>query len=346
MSFKEIIGQQVAKEILKRSLEKDRIASAYLFSGPEGVGKALTALNFAKALNCKRHKTDSCSSLDGDYRCSSCKKIDAFSHPDVKFFFPAPQKSRNDKTRNELLLKGEVHRYQKTEVISIEDIREIAELLLLKPFEAKRRVIIIIDAEAMNVEAQNSFLKILEEPPKDTTIILTSSHPDKLFSTIVSRCLRIGFRRLSANEVKQYLSKRYDISYEKIELISRLSNGSITRADSFLNGESLEQRELLKSILLEKDFMKLQEIVDKDTLKEFIDFTLFLFKDLNSKRVGQEILNIDLEDNVRTLSKFYNLKEIKEMVKILEESMANITRNVNPELIANVIFDKFKDVSN
>ena len=106
MSFHDVIGQAEAKKLLERSLRKERIASAYLFYGPEGIGKTITALNFARALNCKNHEIDSCSSLEDSERCSSCKKIDSSSHPDIMVVFPAPKKAREGRGRNDLLKEG------------------------------------------------------------------------------------------------------------------------------------------------------------------------------------------------------------------------------------------------
>lgn len=343
MSFNEIIGQKEVKAILKKSLKKERIASAYLFSGPNGVGKTITSLNFAKAMNCKKHRTDSCSSGVSNTKCPSCRKIDAFSHPDIKIIFPVPKKIREENGRNELLQKGEIHMYQKSDVISIDDIRDIGKSLLMKPFEAKRRVVIVVDADTMTQEAQNSFLKVLEEPPQDTTIILTSSQPEKLFSTIVSRCQRINFKRLGREEVKGYLLEKGGLADEEADLICFLSNGSIKNANAFLYEDGKEERELLKNIVIKRDYEKLSETYSKDALKKFINFFLLLVRDIHIAGTGEKLLNADIEDYIYSVHNQYSVKELKETVELLRNSLINISRNVNPELISNVIFNRLKE---
>ncbi len=99
MSFSEIVGQIEVKRLLENSLRKERIASAYLFHGTEGVGKTISAINFTKAMNCKLNSTDSCFKDTVDKKCSSCKKIDSFSHPDVMIFFPVPKEIREKKKK-------------------------------------------------------------------------------------------------------------------------------------------------------------------------------------------------------------------------------------------------------
>ncbi len=343
MSFNEIIGQIEVKKLLKKSLKKGRIASAYLFSGPEGVGKTTTSLNFAKAMNCKLYQFDSCSKDISGVKCPSCKKIETFSHPDVKIVFPVPKKIREENKRNELLREGKIHKYKKTEIISIDDIRDIEKSLLMKPFEAKRRVVIIIDADAMKHEAQNAFLKILEEPPQDTTIILTSSHAEGLFSTIVSRCQKITFKRLSKTEMKNFLSEKGELTDEEIELICLLSGGSIKNAMEFLDEEGRGERQLLKTITTKKDYDKLREIYDKEGLEKIINFLLPFFRDIQIARTGEKLINADMKDYIHSVHTKYSREELNETVELLEKSLINISRNISPELISNVIFDRIKE---
>ena len=342
MSFNEIIGQQEVKKLLKNTLIKQRIASAYLFVGPSGIGKATAAFNFAKAMNCSLHKADSCPKVHSEEICSSCKKIDAFSHPDVTVLFPVPKKFREENRRNELQQANKIHSYRKTEIITIDDVRDIAEILLMKPFEAKRRVIIIIDGETMNTEAQNAFLKILEEPPLDTTIILTSSQPERLFLTILSRCQKISFRRLTEEEIKGFILGKGNYSNEDIELVSHLSNGSLSRAVELLDENRKIEREILKMILIKNDYEKLKETFDKEKLVRFIDFLIPFLRDVRIVETGQKLLCVDIEGFTHSIHKRYSNGELNETFELLRNSLTNISRNINPELISNVVFDRLK----
>lgn len=343
MSFSEVCGQTEVKELLRRSLLKKRIASAYLFSGPEGVGKTMTAIIYAKAMNCRLHDTDACASSGGTERCPSCKKIDVISHPDIRIVLPVPRKVREEKSQHRLLEEGRLHAYQRTEIISINDIRDIEEMLFLKPFEARRRVVIVVDADTMNQEAQNAFLKLLEEPPGDTTIILTSSWPEKLFATIRSRCQRIQFRRLSREEMKHYLNERFELNEPEMDLICLLSNGSIRKAEELLDEEHRRERELLKALVVNMEFEKLKEIEDKEMLERFITFLIPLMRDIGVVGSGAGIANADMEDYVRVAGETYTTEEIRERIHFLSLALARLTRNVNPRIIAHVAYNSIKE---
>ncbi|MEK6653183.1 MAG: DNA polymerase III subunit delta', partial [Nitrospirota bacterium] len=148
MALKDIIGQEKAINILLGTLSQNRIPSSYLFAGESGIGKKFTAVNFAKTLNCLNSQPSDCCD-----ECPSCKKIDSQTHPD--FMMVTPEKSE----------------------IRVEEVRAIEEALSFAPYEGKRKVVIVDEAEAMNASAANAFLKTLEEPPPQSIIILIASSP-------------------------------------------------------------------------------------------------------------------------------------------------------------------------
>ena len=177
MSLHTIIGQEKAVRILSGTLKRGCVPSSVLLSGDSGIGKRLAALNYAKALNCLEPVD-----FDACDHCNSCRKIDVESHPDVTTLLP-----ENDE-------------------IKIEVIRQAGEMLSLRPYEGKKKVLIFDDADFMNINAANAFLKTLEEPPSDSVIILISTSPDRLPETIRSRCMHIRFRPLSDEAFKRVLS--------------------------------------------------------------------------------------------------------------------------------------------
>src|SRR3972149_11488745 len=152
--FEEIIGQEIPKRLLLRSLQQNRLPSAFLFSGPNGVGKKTTALLFAKALNCKENQRTLLPSPFPCGACSSCLKIDSKNHPDVRVIEPEPKGKRE---------------------IPIEAIRELRREVVMKPFEGRKRIFLLFHSDHMSLEASNAFLKTLAEPPLDTLFILTST---------------------------------------------------------------------------------------------------------------------------------------------------------------------------
>lgn len=181
MALLDIIGQDKAVRILSGTIKRERVPSSILLSGDSGIGKRLAALNYAKALNCLEPvDSDACD------RCISCRKIDNEVHPDVTTLLP-----ENDE-------------------IKIEMIRQAGETLSLRPYEGKKKVLIVDDADMMNISAANAFLKTLEEPPENSLIILVSSSPDRLPDTIRSRCMHVRFHPLSGEAFKQVLSLKAD----------------------------------------------------------------------------------------------------------------------------------------
>ncbi|HMK57261.1 MAG TPA: DNA polymerase III subunit delta' [Dissulfurispiraceae bacterium] len=179
MSLQSVIGQDKAVRILYGTLKRERVPTSILLSGDSGIGKRLAALNYAKALNCLAPvDSDACDS------CISCRKIDGEIHPDVTTLLP-----ENDE-------------------IKIEAIRRAEETLSLRPYEGRKKVLVIDDADTMNINAANAFLKTLEEPPDDSIIMLVSPSPDRLPDTIRSRCMHVRFRPLSGEAFSRVLEMK------------------------------------------------------------------------------------------------------------------------------------------
>jgi DNA polymerase-3 subunit delta' len=208
MSLADIIGQEKAIGMLTGILERQRLANSYIFSGEPGIGKKLSALNFAKAINCQKSeaisepripntkvspRTDACDV------CKACLKIESGSHPDLLLISPEDRQ------------------------IKIDEIRLIDKALSFRPFEGKKKVVIIDDADAMNIAAANAFLKTLEEPPEDSVIILISSRSDRLPATIRSRCSRINFVTLSLESCREVLHGK--VPDKDAAALARLSVG-------------------------------------------------------------------------------------------------------------------------
>jgi DNA polymerase-3 subunit delta' len=177
MSLAGVVGHEKPVRILSGLIKRNRVPSSMLLSGDSGIGKRFTALNFAKAINCLAP-----AALDACDQCPSCVKIDHASHPDVITITP-----ENDE-------------------IKIEAIRQAEEMLWLKPYEGRKKILIVDDADRMNIGASNAFLKTLEEPPNDSLIMLISASPDRLPDTVRSRCMHVRFRPLPAEACRRVVS--------------------------------------------------------------------------------------------------------------------------------------------
>lgn len=214
-TLNDIQGQQRAVSLLKRQLDSGRLAHAYLFVGPDGSGKTTTALAFAKALMCS-------AGHGGCGTCSSCRRADEGLHPDIHL----------------------VERGEETADIKVGQIRKLLDELALTPFEAQHKAAIVDDAERLNPEASNAFLKTLEEPSAGTVLILVAADKWALLDTVVSRCRMIRFRALPDDVIHDILISQ-GVDAEKADAASALAAGNVKRALSLVDSDLTEERRWL-----------------------------------------------------------------------------------------------------
>jgi DNA polymerase-3 subunit delta' len=213
--FSAIVGQDVVVAALQNAIGRGRLPHALLFVGPAGVGKATTALVLAQALNCPTSgPADACG------ECVSCSKIVRGIHPDLLSIAPSPR---------EIRIAWITPRRNPPKNAPPES-RTVTRFIGYKPFEGRRRVVVIDQAHTMNPEAQNALLKTLEEPPDSTIMILTSSSPGALLPTVRSRCQTLQFSPVGQAMIRDYLTGMLDMEPDEAELRAALSPGSIGRA--------------------------------------------------------------------------------------------------------------------
>jgi DNA polymerase-3 subunit delta' len=326
MSLQRILGQDQPRRIIQNALENKSVSHAYLFYGPKSIGKNLTAIEFAKALNCKDSETaDNCGN------CPSCKKIDQGMHPD--FFFLEPKKS-SPTARNAY--------------INVEEIRELQKKLAFLPYEAKTKVAIIDGAETMNPQAANTLLKTLEEPPSSTILILIASNPHQLLPTIVSRCQGIKFHLLSTEAVRQILRQcmppeTEEFSEKELDLRTLRSMGRISRALE----EDIEATDQYREgilFLLEQVSFKRMDVVFKwtkqwakrsDKIQSVLDEMLNLLRDLaviKCQGENPEILNRDILDRLKPLAEKKSTRTLTAMFDSALATKSALTANANLQL--------------
>jgi len=218
--MQQIYGQKQAKELLTRSLAADRLAHAYLFQGPGGIGKQLFARKLAASINCSENNA-----LESCGVCSSCKKMAAGSHPD--FLLVSPEKG----------------------AIKIAQVRELIKKLSFAPYEAETRVVLVEDVHTMRQEAANSLLKTLEEPPENNILILTADSAGNVLQTILSRCQTIPFYSLTTEETVKILLEQEEMDQQTALLLARLGEGSPGKALLLHNKDLISLRETLVTFL-------------------------------------------------------------------------------------------------
>ena len=237
MSFQDIRDQHVPIRLLKNILRQGRVPNGLLFWGPGGVGKRLTAIEFAKALNCTERQTTP-DNTDGCGECLSCRKTIHGNHPDVSILAPV----------------------KKSRIIDVESVNAMNEMASLRAFEGAWRVFIILEADRMGVSAQNHFLKTLEEPPGNSAFILVTEFPGVLLPTIRSRCQRLRFGALRPETVIELLRRHRDIPEKTAAAIAAISQGQMSRALDLVDTNKREVAlALVQDLATGKDPLELAE---------------------------------------------------------------------------------------
>ena len=303
--FETIYGQDLAIQILNSALSKEHISSAYLFSGPEGVGRRKTAKIFTKAI------LDKHLGKEGTRR-----KIENNNHPDLLWI--QPSYAVQGKIISQEQAKLENLSIKSPPQIRLNQIKEIIEFLGKKPLESERSIVIIEDIEKMNESASNALLKTLEDP-KAGLFILITQRPEKLLATIRSRCQIVPFIRLEDNEVKKIIQRSAivprvdDMTNEKVKELIAFSDGSpgkyITNVQYWLD---------ISRALSQKVEIKLTSQIEALKLaKEITD-------ELN---IEQQLWFISFQQNI-----FWEKENNSNIVKKLEELRKQLLTYVQPRL--------------
>ncbi len=200
--FADVRGHERAREFLRTALAHDRLPHALLFAGADGIGKRTLALAFVARLQCEHDGEDACG------ECSSCRQIAAASHPDVQLLSVTPGKKE----------------------IGIDRIRDVKRFMQLQPLRGKAKVAIIDEAHLLTIPAQNALLKVLEEPPPRSFLLLVSSNPEALLATVRSRCQRLQFAPLPTDTVVEILTAAAEIDGAAARELALLAEGSPGRA--------------------------------------------------------------------------------------------------------------------
>lgn len=327
MSFSKILGQDIVVERLKKSIQNKKIFHSYIFCGPEGVGKKITAITFAKALNCENYLDDACDI------CPTCKKITSNNHPDVKIINP----------------EG------KGGIIKVEQIRESIKDMSFRPYEGKYKIYIFNNAEKMKQESANTFLKMLEEPLHYVISILITTYLESLLPTIISRCNVLKFNYLNSKIVSEILKKQTNIPDDLISPISELSCGDLKRAINekekiiYLRDNTISAL----SFLSRKDYVSVlrttEEIIkvskqndgdDRERILEILNIILLWFRDIVFLKYGIDkyIVNRDVLQKLKNEAEVYTLQDLFNAIQNIKDTKIHISRYSNIAMSLNIMF--------
>ncbi len=315
-TFEEVAGQKVIVQTLQNALNQNKIAHAYLFAGPRGTGKTTMAKLFAKALNCERGVGHQCN------ECSNCLAVNDGSHQDIVEIDAA---SNN----------------------GVDDVRALVDNVNYAPIKGRYKVYIIDEVHMMSANAFNALLKTLEEPPSHVVFILATTEPHKIIPTILSRCQRYNFSKVSDKDIKQRMIEILNIenvSYEEsaIDLIISLADGGVRDALSMLDQVLAYANQTLN----EADVLELFALLNK---ADKLDL-LFAIKDYNVKLLMSKISHfLDKGIDVRRLSAdlLGLLKDLLIFYKTKDESlMLFLTKGEAEQLSNNLSLSRLNELIN
>jgi DNA polymerase-3 subunit delta' len=225
MPFRDVIGHRKLVALVAQSIQRGTLPPSLLLTGPDGVGKRLVAVAAAQALNCPAFRSDPAAHPDACGTCPSCTRIARGVHPDVLILEPGDNGS-----------------------IKIDQVRDAVDRAGYRPFEGRRRVVIVDDADALVPAAQNALLKTLEEPPSASVFMLITARPDVLLPTVRSRCPQLRFRPLDADDVAAALMARGRKETEA-RAIAAIADGSVGHALGAQAADLVEARDVAVRVL-------------------------------------------------------------------------------------------------
>ncbi len=324
-SFDKIKGNNLIINLFQSSIYNNNIGHSYIIDGESGSGKTLLAKTFAKTLLCEKSDVNPC------LKCSSCLSFDSNNNPDIFYIEPKTTKS-----------------------IGTDIVRdEINETVLIKPFKYKYKIYIIEDFNALSIQAQNSFLKTLEEPPNYVVFLLLTTNYNTLLQTILSRCVILKTKPLSDNLIKEYLLENFNNS--DIDTIASISNGNIGTAINYIQDDAfLEKREfalniikkiikadLVETTLLYNDFSDYQNDIES----VFLLFSYF-YRDMliykNTKNI-QNIIQKDKLNDIIDLEQRFSEKNLLKKLQSINNSIEKLKHNTNKQMTVELLLLKLKE---
>ena len=332
MPFKDLAGHSRVTTLLARAIAGSSLPPSLLFSGLDGVGKRTTAVAVAEALNCITPIRRGPHEVDGCGECTACRRIARNTHPDILIVSPGDGSS-----------------------IKVEPVREAIERTDYRPFEGRKRVIIIDDADTLEHHAQSALLKRLEEPPSGSVFILVTARPDVLLPTVRSRCAQLRFARLAVPEIEHVLTARCRLKAADARQAASLGEGSVARAlevhrEGRANSRaaaheilqaSARARDERQRLALAKDLLPKESgqspAEARDQLAGCLRMVATLLRDvavLNSRADRRMLANADLESELGALTRAFDRARAVRAFTAVDRALGALDRHASPKLVA------------
>jgi DNA polymerase-3 subunit delta' len=330
MPFRDVVGHSRLVTLLSRAVARNTLPPSLLLAGPAGVGKRRVAVALASVLNCLDAKTGELE-RDACGQCASCRRIARGVHPDVLVVEPGDSGS-----------------------IKIEAIRDVIDRAGFRPFEGRRRAVIVDEADAMVPQAQNALLKTLEEPPSASVFLLVSSLPDALLPTVRSRCPQLRFAALPVADLVTVLMRDHKLDAAEARAAADAADGSVGGALAASSTDVVEARQtaarLLGQVARGSDPARRIDAakmltpakpsppgVEREQLAVCLRAMSSLLRDLSiiGSRIDTGALaNADLADDLDALSRSYDARRSVRGYSAVDQALAALERNASPKVVA------------
>ncbi len=328
--FDDIVGHDRIKEHLKNAIQLDKISHAYIFNGPQGIGKKTIATVFAQAVQCEEGGTTPCG------RCHSCLQAVSGNQPDIIWVT-----------------------HEKPASIGVEDVRlQVNSDILIKPYSSRYKVYIIDEAEKMTVQAQNALLKTIEEPPAYGIIILLTTNADSFLPTILSRCVTLNLKPLTNKEVENYLMTKEKIPDYHARFAAAFAQGRLGRAISIATSENFnELKDSVLHLLKYINEMELTEVIEavKDAaahkldIEDYIDFMMMWYRDVLIYKSTNDANLVIFKDELKYIRKDATDRSydgLNRILKAMDVAKIRLAANVNFELTMELMMLTIKEKDN
>lgn len=326
--FSEISGQKKVVEHFLNAIKMNKISHAYIINGEKGMGKKMMAKAFAMTVQCEKGELEPC------MECHSCKQFVSGNHPDIKWVT-----------------------HEKPATISVEDIRiQINNDIMIRPYEYKRKIYIIDEAEKMNAASQNALLKTIEEPPEYAILLLLTSNKEMLLQTILSRCVVLNLRPVKQEIIVDYLRKKEKIVDYRAKEAAVFSEGNIGKAKEMCASDNFftfkeDVLRMVKNIegMTAADIGEnVKNIVKqyKEIIGNYFNLLELWYRDVLIYKVSQnkkELLFQREEKNIREQALKLGYDKIGQILDCIQKVRVQIKSNVNFELSLEMLFISIKD---
>jgi DNA polymerase III subunit delta' len=336
MPFRDLVGHRHLLDLVAAAAARGSLPPSLIFAGPEGVGKRAAAVALAQLVNCHTpvlspgggpdRSPDACGT------CPSCTRIARLVHADVHLVEPGD-----------------------TGVIKVDQVRDVVERTAYRPFEGRRRVVIVDEADAMLTEAQNALLKTLEEPPSTSMFVLVTSRSDELLPTVRSRCQRLRFGRLTPDDIAGVLMESHGYSPSDARAAASAADGSLGQAlesgsEGFFEARDTA-REVLQHVATTTDARRRLDSArvlvgggDRDELRRRLRALASMVRDLGvlgaqAPEIPEIIdvrclANADLGEPLRRLSGAFDRERVSRAFAAIDRALEAIDKNASPKIVA------------